>query len=384
MQAAIAVGLGVGLVSEQVPQIQAQCASGNCTWPITPSLGFCGSCTAFKPTRICNGPVSLETCTNISDSTCSGYSCTYTFPDGRNITDKPQRYLSKERNSFSNLFSSIPTSGGLYNESGSLYVANFNLVGGKYYSEYTYEGNFGNGVNTTFTQCALWACVQAHNISVIQGKQKSLISKSWARPSSTTPEDEFNSPGSKKFVFSDHHQDSTIPSKVNLTISNTTVKAIKDYMETLLSATVNTQPLGFFQHTPVAEALWNASMTPDTFISSLALAMSNHLRSVSANNTNLFPATIFADEARVKVRWGWMAFPVVIVTVSVVNLLASMIKTRSSLVGLWKNSQVVLLSTIIGKEVLDSRKQLSEKVFIETPVELRRERDGWAFRAVED
>jgi hypothetical protein len=58
-------GVYNGMLSEGLEPLTASCPTGNCTWPVTPSLAVCGECSHSAYTTSCN-----ET------------GCNYTMPSG--------------------------------------------------------------------------------------------------------------------------------------------------------------------------------------------------------------------------------------------------------------------------------------------------------------
>src|SRR5438045_3592183 len=58
-----------GMLSDTIAPITANCPTGNCTWPVTPSLAICGQCS----------PSTYEIY-------CESGSCNYTMPSGSVIT----------------------------------------------------------------------------------------------------------------------------------------------------------------------------------------------------------------------------------------------------------------------------------------------------------
>src|ERR1700733_2874483 len=98
-----------GILGGNVTTLPALCQTGNCTWPITPTLAVCGECSKASYHTSCDSTV-----------------CNYTMPAGTvTSVPPPSEYL------FGMAFQVNSTRGAIYDSrrSDRLYIANFDVFG---------------------------------------------------------------------------------------------------------------------------------------------------------------------------------------------------------------------------------------------------------------
>ena len=97
------------MLSNDIQPVTANCPSGNCTWPITPSLAVCGACAASTYTLACGNSF-----------------CNYTMPSGSVIP-----LINPEKVDYGTGFAVVSGKGSKWNSSiyDKLYIANFDVVG---------------------------------------------------------------------------------------------------------------------------------------------------------------------------------------------------------------------------------------------------------------
>lgn len=87
---------------------------------------------------------------------------------------------------------------------------------------------------------------------------------------------------------------------------------------------------------------WNGSKDTSAWINNIATSLSNVIRTMGgANATNVYDGVSY--EPGVTVRWSWIVLPVALVLGSIIVLLAVMLKSARSSVGVWKGSQLTFL-----------------------------------------
>ncbi|TKA56740.1 hypothetical protein B0A55_12388, partial [Friedmanniomyces simplex] len=163
-----------GVLSGGIAPLTAPCPSGNCTWPLTPSLAVCGGCqvSPTPPPPVCfaacetdfyMGVTSTPNCTKIPDLYCN-----YTLPSGAVATllNWDNHTDAEMTGSFPG-FQAVGSTGAYYNFSAGdrLYAANFDLFGAPY------DSYSGRNLTFTHTECALWFCVETYNTTVIENRQ---------------------------------------------------------------------------------------------------------------------------------------------------------------------------------------------------------------------
>ena len=140
-----------GILNQNSESLPASCPTGNCTWPVTPSMAICGACSASTYTTSCFPGV-------CNSNSCSISSCNYTLPSGvaANLTDFAQ--VSGALQGIG--FRVLPSSGAIYNSSDPhrIYIANFDVFGAPW--NHTSHPVWDNS-STVSSECALWMCAKA-------------------------------------------------------------------------------------------------------------------------------------------------------------------------------------------------------------------------------
>lgn len=133
--------------------LPASCTTGNCTWPITPSLGVCGECQPLK----WSAP---ENCTGSTYDSSSDRSCIYTLPD--------EKTLRVGKGDYANIFQVSLSDGVAYNASSTTirYILNFEAIG------MSYGTPAWDATLISAQACELWYCIQAYNISITSNQQE--------------------------------------------------------------------------------------------------------------------------------------------------------------------------------------------------------------------
>ena len=67
-----------GILTEGILPVTASCSTGNCSWPLTPTLAICGGCVKSMYQTKCFP----SSCTGSVDKTCVYPGCNYTMPSG--------------------------------------------------------------------------------------------------------------------------------------------------------------------------------------------------------------------------------------------------------------------------------------------------------------
>jgi hypothetical protein len=178
-----------GIYNSDISDLTAYCPTGNCTWPRIPTLGMCGGCTnvtdALKKTCQAGGP---------------GYQAyNYTLPSGTFFTNSWIDGSGPNSGGFEDYFVSSATNGRVYNGSDSsasipLTFAYGGGVGGlstvpvhTTHFEVIYQANSGDNPSSSIgaisvTECALWFCVQAYDISTTLDIQTQTLGATWTSP----------------------------------------------------------------------------------------------------------------------------------------------------------------------------------------------------------
>ncbi|KAK5683200.1 hypothetical protein LTS10_004731 [Elasticomyces elasticus] len=311
----------------------AQCSTGNCSWPVVPSLAVCGSCidVTATMTHTCVGVPGQGDGGDVIDMT----NCTYTLPEGQlRIYDAPPGYK----------FWTTPS--GL--SVGGKPVLAYVVVGG-YVTQYHNNTNYAyldrwlmintstNAVNANV--CGLWLCVQTYETNVSDGILSQRITGNWS---------ETDGP-------------------INFT-------SISSSLENAAAYSVNANVLRAFDQNPIfpnANITYGLIIPPyhtyssaavrslanivdhDAWIDLFALGMSNNVRSTGTSSTppSAYAGTASTSVPYVHVRWPWLAFPAAMVAASILFLVACIWQTSYLGADPWKSDALALLLASVDEQV---------------------------------
>lgn len=310
-----------GMFGQTISPVPVFCSTGNCTWPVVPTLAVCSACTQQKYTISCDNTTSF---------------CNYTLPTGTSAKIQTPAGIGGL------VFQVTSSQGHIYNASSTTipYIANFDIMGAPYLSE--------QWTNVTAFECALWYCVQAYNITMNNSRQTQSPAKSW---STISPSDD--SSDSDNLTFTNIPSDFNIAPDAQFVVGELTVNAVKTALIGYLNGTVYGGTANEESYSSdFMQAIWNSTSHIDTWISNLALSMTNDmLQTEPASSSTLYAGTVYRYTGFIQVRWAWLTFPIVIVLGSVGFLVLSMIQTRRSRVGAWKSSPLVMLLADLDRAI---------------------------------
>lgn len=272
--------------------LSAPCPSGNCTWPLTPSLGACGECVSSTYTR--------KDCVDILGIPSAPY-CTYTFPTGAHVsTFDMQNYTLGSDNGDAGAagFFGIPSEevqpGSHFASKSRAYFSSFYLFGVPYGSETSHK------LSMTAIERALWMCVQVYNTSV----------------NSTIQSDEIVATYTDYSMKQDEYTFSPLPFSVDqgvaasYTVSNKSLLALTYAMDEVLNGTAYVAVDGMSASSAIIQGVWKGFSDPETWIFNIATSMSNVIR---ANGTSRPQYDGDVYELGIRIRWKWLILPAALV-----------------------------------------------------------------------
>ena len=101
------------------------------------------------------------------------------------------------------------------------------------------------------------------------------------------------------------------------------------------------------------QGIWNATTDTGAWIANVARSMTKAMRTTGSID---FPQAEYNGTSfglGVRVRWEWLALPVMLIIASILLLLATMIRTARSPVAAWKGSPLAFLLFDIDQDVKD-------------------------------
>jgi hypothetical protein len=347
----------MGSANETVPPPQVTCPSGNCTWPVIPTIGVCGGCINATDT------IELQ---ETADQSCNLTSSLGMFIEGHCFTPTvpfPGIFVSRsqpQESGFSRGFS--------VNASSPNFIIDFAGLRPGHNEDGSRSFN-----GSQAAQCALWYCLQTRNISVRSGQLHDTILSTYHDTEVTTAMEGNKPPFSS--AASDFRFRDLPPSLENQEETYTglwwQITAIQSYFIFLTEAFIqgdknNYRSIGYSNQTGglFVEGFYQNFDRLDIWISRLATSMTNELRTtgfIGLSNSDYtdeqhveeleadikarFKGTVFVNQVIIVVRWKWITFPAALIALSVVFLIIQIAHTADRQdVRPWKDDALVPLS----------------------------------------
>jgi hypothetical protein len=219
-----------------------------------------------------------------------------------------------------------------------LYVANFNFLGLPYHTDVPYGDNSStlevivSKYQIQATECALWLCVK--------GLTASVESNVLLQTSTTSAQMPPRVNGTSNYIFP-----SIGVSGGNKTpdyfVLHAGLQGLIDTLHGSLSATVEKADGYATYSSNLMQGLWNGSTDPDAWIEDLATSLTNVMRKTNSSQRAEYEGTAY--QLGVTVRWHWTVLPAALVELSIVLLIAVVIRTAQSPVQAWKGSPLTLV-----------------------------------------
>jgi len=314
-----------GMLSENTAPISAPCPTGNCTWPLTPSMAVCGECSNSTYSTFCN----LTT-------------CTYTMPSGTVML-----FPNWTEASLGLGFQVSASTGAKYNSSKNdrIYIANFDVFGAPY-------GSFavGNPLRDPVSQeCALWMCIQTFVVQMSSAQQAQTVLSTFSTVDSTMPG---GFSGADNFTYPDLPSNMNPTPHTSYTVNIFASIALQEFLSSMFNGTVLLNLESQSPSSDAIEALWNGTSNLNAWMQNLAVSMTNVVRSSDQASHAVYNGTAF--QLGVTVRWVWISLPAAMVVASLLFLAIVITKTARSPVAVWKGSPLVYLFFDVDHEIKDS------------------------------
>lgn len=304
-----------GILAEDIAPAIASCSTGNCTWPLTPSLAVCGECHHVSYRTSCNATI-----------------CNYTLPSGTEAT-----ILRNPFDAYSSLGFLTRSREPDYNgTSKRLNLAQFDVFGAPYD---TYASQWTNGPITA-AECAIWYCIHAYHVESHAGQQTQQIRGTFDQINHLLPSGGGFS-GSDLFYF-DALPPSLNPAEgANYSVGIFATMALQEFLSPLFDGNVTLNLESQSPSSDFVEAVWNGTANLDAWINNLAISMTNVVRTSTPVSDDIYNGTAF--QQGIKVRWIWLILPCTMVATSSTILVVVMVKSARSNVEVWKGSPLTFL-----------------------------------------
>ncbi|KIW64060.1 hypothetical protein PV04_09020 [Phialophora macrospora] len=335
-----------GIMNQNQTQLPLTCSTGNCTWPIIPTVAVCGAC--------------VDLTSNITKQCSSDY-CNYTLPNGASldgrITDIPLSEVTARRTFFRlwSPFTLVPMSRAWTNTIPDVpsYIALFQSLGAAYPAQ--------DLRTVTAAECGLWLCLQSWNASVLNGVTSSQLLHTYTSARADSVFD-YN------FTAIPYQQFNIDPKSLGYGSSKASLQAIADSVNLYTYGNVTGFQMASvpgiansWEYDPSSDtiqAFWQASASVDmytSFVENFAISLSNNIRLTSPAPANSsadydYNGTAYTSRAYVHVRWGWIAYPAAMTIASPAFVVLTVLQTRRRKVKVWKSSALVTLFTSVTDE----------------------------------
>ncbi|KAM0720532.1 hypothetical protein Q7P37_004668 [Cladosporium fusiforme] len=337
-----------GILTKEIEPLQANCPSGNCTWPDTTSMAVCGACeNSTYHTAYCDPTRCVECGADYTSS------CNYTLPSGSrtqlmNLDADSSQWASGGKVA---RFKAVPGQGHVYNSSSGdrLYLMNVELFG-------TPFGTV-NGVDSELelvnVECALWMCVQTYHTEMKSTVQFETVTSTH----DTIDRDDTSEayyPSNDPFLHFLPVANQTGQHRgTNFTASIKASRSLSDFLRTSINGTISTQLEILDYSSNFMLGIWQGSQDPEAWIANFARSMTNVVRSFNQTSRDQYDGMPY--ELAVDVRWVWLVFPVAVVCASIAFLLAVMIRTAvHGEAENWKGSPLAFLLFALQPDAKDA------------------------------
>jgi hypothetical protein len=81
----------------------------------------------------------------------------------------------------------------------------------------------------------------------------------------------------------------------------------------------------------------------------MATALTNQMKAVGSGNEDV-RGVAYSQEVYIRVQWPWFTFPIVLLILCLVFLVATILKTSDGATGIWKTSATLALIYDLYKE----------------------------------
>ena len=255
-------------------------------------------------------------------------------------------------------FQVMQSPGAIYQQKGSnLYISNFEVVGGLANSSGLESVPWPNS-STVASECALWMCVQAFEMSMVNADQTQVVMQEFSQIKNA------NTVLVDGGLF-DNITFQDIPSTMNprpdgnYTVGTGAYWAFQYYLSPTFSGSVSLRAESKVSSSDVIEAIWSSTADLDKWIKTVATSLTNAIRADKTNGNQNVTLDAVQDafyngqayQLGYDVRWPWIILPVVLVVWSLIILATTMIKTARSPVRAWKGSPLAMLFMDVDDQI---------------------------------
>ncbi|KAI5862008.1 hypothetical protein GGS23DRAFT_574130 [Durotheca rogersii] len=321
-----------GFLARSIGIPQVTCPTGNCTWPVIPTVGVCGSC--------------VDLTEDISYDRLTSSLCRLTLLDGPRL----QAYCDSE--DFMPVFTLGPGTGRVFDTSDPRIPSRDapNTIGE--FSALGLPGSKTPGnimTESRAADCGLWYCLQARNVSVQLGELSDVIVDTWSK--AITIE---SAPFTGNVTFTDIPPNFNTEPEAVYGMAAMQMFGMRQYLNKTVIGNVSADALlgVVASTTDYAEGIHANLDEMDDWIARLTRSMTNNVRenNVVPSDQDLHRGTIFGNETVFTIRWGWIAYPAVLVFLSTLYLIVEVVRTAYGGAAPWKSDALLPICIGIDEE----------------------------------
>lgn len=175
--------------------------------------------------------------------------------------------------------------GAIYQQNDSnLYISNFEVVGGVANSSGDSYVPWPNS-STVASECALWMCVQAFEMSMVNANQTQAVMQEFFQiQNKTTIMDDYDElPYYETFTFQDVPRRINPRPEGNYTVGLLAFYAFQNYLGTMFNGSVSLMPELAVASSDVVEAIKSSAGDLDKWIKTVATSLINAIRADKTN-----------------------------------------------------------------------------------------------------
>lgn len=188
--------------------------------------------------------------------------------------------------------------------------------------------------------CALWYCLQARSISVVNGVLNDTIKDVWNQVEEHSQQISENATDLERqmqhladyFTFTEYPDSFNVQESDEFVVYPGVMPAMQHFVNSTITGNLEWALLeGKFglpaTSNEYAEAFWHNFYWAEDWIHVVAEALTTGVRR-NRDSPEFYPGTVHGSEVIVVVRWEWFAYPAAIILVTILYLVAEIVRTR--------------------------------------------------------
>jgi hypothetical protein len=208
-------------------------------------------------------------------------------------------------------------------------------------------------------ECAMWYCLQAHNVSVRAGKISDEVVEIWSKASI---KEQFGDGSGQNVTFNDIPKSFNTEGDVAYGLGPFQMYAMREYTNETIIGNVSADGTAgvVAPSTDFVEGLHSSFHDIDNWMDRLTLSMTNEIRINQGRDEKTrqepeerYASTVFINQVTTVVRWEWITFPAAITFLAIVYMIVEIVRTEYSGAEAWKQDEFMpLCLTMDDNEVL--------------------------------